>query len=138
MKFLARSEKDLITIATEFLKLYDGHRIFAFRGEMGSGKTTFISYLARAMGITDEVSSPTYGYLNEYESPVYGMVYHFDLYRIASDEEAYDIGLEEYLYGEDYVFLEWAENIHNLLPDNCVWVSITKDEHDTRTIEVTL
>lgn len=138
MKYCARKESDLVDISTRFLNDIEDKHIFAFRGEMGAGKTTFISYIARAMGITDEVTSPTYAYIHEYESPFYGTVYHFDLYRITDEEEAYDIGIEEYLYGDDYVFLEWAENIDNLLPDNCVWITITKDENDVRTIEVEL
>ncbi|MEX2483595.1 MAG: tRNA (adenosine(37)-N6)-threonylcarbamoyltransferase complex ATPase subunit type 1 TsaE [Brumimicrobium sp.] len=138
MKYCAKKESDLIHISTKFLKDVEGYNIFAFRGEMGVGKTTFISYLARAMGITDKVSSPTYAYINEYESPFYGTVYHFDLYRITDENEAYDIGIEEYLYGDAHVFLEWAENIDNLLPDNCVWVTITKDDDGIRTIEVEL
>ncbi|MEX1190445.1 MAG: tRNA (adenosine(37)-N6)-threonylcarbamoyltransferase complex ATPase subunit type 1 TsaE [Brumimicrobium sp.] len=138
MKYCAKKESDLIHISTKFLEDVEGYNIFAFRGEMGVGKTTFISYLARAMGITDKVSSPTYAYINEYESPFYGTVYHFDLYRITDENEAYDIGIEEYLYGDARVFLEWAENIDNLLPDNCVWVTITKDDDGIRTIEVEL
>ena len=136
MEFYAHTEEDLIKISMDFLNLFDDHRVFAFKGEMGAGKTTFISYLAKAMGIVDAVSSPTYGYVNEYESPFYGTVYHFDLYRIESEEEAYDIGIEEYIYGDNIVFLEWAENIENLLPEDCVWVSISKDDQDGREIEV--
>jgi tRNA threonylcarbamoyladenosine biosynthesis protein TsaE len=136
MKFYAPTENDLISISTDFLNLIEDHKVFAFKGEMGAGKTTFISYLAKAMGIEDDVSSPTYGYVNEYESPFYGTVYHFDLYRIEREDEAYDIGIEEYIYGENIVFLEWAENIHNLLPEDCVWVNITKDDQDGREIEV--
>lgn len=138
MKFYASKESDLIHVSTAFLEAVEGHRVFAFKGEMGAGKTTFISYLSKAMGITDEVSSPTYGYVNEYESPFYGIIYHFDLYRITDETEAYDIGIEEYLYGDNYVFLEWAENIDNLLPEKSVWVTITKDDKDVRTIEVEL
>ncbi|HZH87160.1 MAG TPA: tRNA (adenosine(37)-N6)-threonylcarbamoyltransferase complex ATPase subunit type 1 TsaE [Brumimicrobium sp.] len=136
MKFYAQTEKDLISVSTAFLNLIEDHKVFAFKGEMGAGKTTFISYLAKAMGIVDDVSSPTYGYVNEYESPFYGTVYHFDLYRIESEDEAYDIGIEEYIYGENIVFLEWAENIQNLLPEDCVWVNITKDDQEGREIEV--
>jgi len=136
MKFYAQTEKVLISVSTAFLNLIEDHKVFAFKGEMGAGKTTFISYLAKAMGIVDDVSSPTYGYVNEYESPFYGTVYHFDLYRIESEDEAYDIGIEEYIYGENIVFLEWAENIQNLLPEDCVWVNITKDDQEGREIEV--
>ncbi|HLV41918.1 MAG TPA: tRNA (adenosine(37)-N6)-threonylcarbamoyltransferase complex ATPase subunit type 1 TsaE [Brumimicrobium sp.] len=138
MKFYAHTEEDLIKISMDFLNYFDDHQVFAFKGEMGTGKTTFISYLAKAMGIVDAVSSPTYGYVNEYESSFYGTVYHFDLYRIESEEEAYDIGIEEYIYGDNIVFIEWAENIENLLPEDCVWVNITKDDQDGREIEVSI
>ncbi|PWH86938.1 tRNA (adenosine(37)-N6)-threonylcarbamoyltransferase complex ATPase subunit type 1 TsaE [Brumimicrobium oceani] len=136
MKFYARTEEDLINISTEFLELTKEHKCFAFKGSMGVGKTTFISYLAKAMGIVDQVSSPTYGYVNEYNSPFYGSVYHFDLYRIEDENEAYDIGIEEYIYGDSIVLIEWAENILNLLPEDCVWVNMTKNDREGRVIEV--
>ena len=138
MKFYAQNESDLIQISSEFLKLFKDHNIFAFKGEMGVGKTTFISYLAKAMGIDDKVSSPTYGYINEYESPIYGTIYHLDLYRLEGVEEAYDIGIEEYIYDKKIVFIEWAEKIGNILPNNCVWVNITKDDRDGRVFEIDL
>ncbi|RFC53826.1 tRNA (adenosine(37)-N6)-threonylcarbamoyltransferase complex ATPase subunit type 1 TsaE [Brumimicrobium aurantiacum] len=135
MKFYARNEKDLINISSDFLELMKEYKCFAFNGEMGVGKTTFISYLVKAMGIVDQVSSPTYGYVNEYESPFFGTVYHFDLYRIEDESEAYDIGIEEYIYRDNVVFIEWAEKIENLLPEDCVWINITKDDLGGRTIE---
>lgn len=134
-EFYAAKESDLIQISTAFLNTFKKDTIFAFYAEMGVGKTTFIRYLAKAMGIEDEVSSPTYGFVNEYESPYFGVVHHFDLYRITDEEEAYDIGIEEYLYGDEKVFIEWAENIDNLLPESCVRVTITKDDRGGRRIE---
>jgi tRNA threonylcarbamoyladenosine biosynthesis protein TsaE len=91
---------------------------------MGSGKTTFISRLIQKMGYSDDVSSPTFSIINEYETSDYGICYHLDLYRIESDEEAYDIGIEEILYGKNVVFLEWPSKIENLLPENTVIVRI--------------
>lgn len=135
-KFQVKKEEDLKGISQKFLEYVEEHKVFAFYGEMGVGKTTFISYLAEALDVEGQISSPTYGYVNEYLSPKYGTIYHFDLYRIASEEEAYDIGIEEYIYGDDIVFIEWAENIENLLPKDYVKVNITKDEHDVREIEV--
>lgn len=135
-KFHATKEEDLKEISQHFLEYIKNHKVFAFYGEMGVGKTTFISYLAEALAIEGQVSSPTYGYVNEYFSPTYGLIYHFDLYRITSEEEAYDIGIEEYIYGENIVFIEWAENIENLLPEDYVKVNIRKDKHDVREIEV--
>lgn len=136
MKFQANTIEDLKEISQDFLTLFKQHQVFAFKGEMGVGKTTFISYLAKAMGIEEQVSSPTFGYVNEYESPDFGVVYHFDLYRIDNEEEALEIGIEDYIYEDHIVFIEWAENIANLLPENCVWVNMTKENDEGRTIEV--
>lgn len=136
MKFQANTIEDLKEISQDFLTLFKEHQVFAFKGEMGVGKTTFISYLAKAMGIEEQVSSPTFGYVNEYESPDFGVVYHFDLYRIDNEEEALEIGIEDYIYEDHIVFIEWAENIANLLPENCVWVNMTKENDEGRTIEV--
>jgi tRNA threonylcarbamoyladenosine biosynthesis protein TsaE len=138
MEFYAEKESDLIQISTDFLNAFKEESVFAFYAEMGAGKTTFIRYLAKAMGIEDEVSSPTYGFVNEYSSPFFGTVYHFDLYRINDEAEAYDIGMEEYLYDESKVFIEWAENIDNLLPEPCVRITITKDTNGGRRIEAKL
>ena len=138
MTFTAYSEKDLKAISVELLEYIQPHKILAFYGEMGVGKTTFISYLAKTMGVEEQVSSPTYGYVNEYVNKDFGKIYHFDLYRINSEEEAYNIGIEEYIYDENYVFLEWAENIENLLPEDYVRVEISKNQNGDRIIEVTL
>ena len=93
-------------------------------GMMGSGKTTFISRLIQKMGHSGDVSSPTFAIINEYKTEDFGICYHLDLYRIESDEEAYDIGIEEILYGKNPVFLEWPSKIENLLPENTVIVTI--------------
>lgn len=138
MIYFAEEEKDLATVSQQFLQAITHQRIFAIKGEMGVGKTTFISYLANEMGVKDTVKSPTFGYVNEYESSSYGRIFHLDLYRIEDEYEAYDIGIEEYISGEDWVFIEWAENIENLLDDNCVWIKMTKNKNDRRTIEVEL
>lgn len=138
MRFEAKNTEDLIKISKDFLTYTEGYNVFAFEGEMGAGKTTFIAQVLKAMGITDEVSSPTYGYVNEHHSPYYGKIYHFDLYRIENIEEAYDIGIEEYLYNDAYVFIEWAEKIYNLLPESCVWIKIKVEKDDLRSIEVNI
>src|SRR5690554_4632977 len=120
MKFYTNREEDLKVIAKEFKKLLNDHKVFAFAVEMAVGKTTFISYLAKELGVKEQVNSPTFGYVNQYFSEKFGTIYHFDLYRISDEEEAYDIGIEEYIYDENIVFLEWSENIEKLLPENHV------------------
>jgi len=137
MEYIAQKESDLIQICQKFLEDWSEYKVFAFRGKMGAGKTTFISYLVRAMGVSEDVSSPTYGYVNEYESAYFGKIFHFDLYRLESEKDAYDIGIEEYIYDEKHiVLLEWAEKIENLLPDNHVWVNIRVNEKEHRIINV--
>jgi len=112
-------------IAEQFIKLVGNNRIFAFYGDMGAGKTTFINSILKVMGINDHSSSPTFSIVNEYLSDSYGTVYHFDFYRIENEMEALDIGLEDLIYGDDYCFMEWPERIENLLPQHTVNVTIT-------------
>lgn len=136
MTLEARSEDDLTFIATEVLSLLNGRAIITIHGEMGAGKTTFVRYLAKAMGISENVSSPTYGYVNEYESSFFGTVYHFDLYRLSSEEEAYDIGIEEYIYSERLCIIEWPEVIESILPNDVMTIEIKReDELRTFTFE---
>ena len=111
--------------ATEFLAITQNHKIFAFDAEMGTGKTTFISALLQAMGVEDIEGSPTYSLVNVYESKMYGRIYHFDLFRIESEEEALDIGIEEMLYSNSYCFIEWPSKIEGLLPEDTVHVKMS-------------
>jgi len=125
---------DIKRACMEFLELSEGHRVFAFSAEMGTGKTTFIVSLLKAMGVEDIEGSPTYSLVNSYSSPVYGAIHHFDLYRIESEDEAYDIGIEEMLYNNDVCFIEWPEKIKEILPESAIWVYIRINEDNTRTL----
>ncbi|MBB4117752.1 tRNA threonylcarbamoyladenosine biosynthesis protein TsaE [Mesonia hippocampi] len=100
-------------------------KVFAFYGRMGIGKTTLLREIVKQLGTTDSVSSPTFSLVNEYQYPN-GLIYHFDFYRIDNEEEAYDIGFEEYLYSPNYVFIEWPEKIENLLPNTYTEIKITE------------
>lgn len=131
-----QSLSDLQASAKQFLEEFGHNKIFAFQAEMGSGKTTFITAILHAMGIVETEGSPTYSLVNVYDSPMYGRVYHFDVYRLKSEEEAMDIGIEEMLYGGGICFIEWPEKIQNLLPENTIWVYIRKNEDETRTITI--
>lgn len=94
------------------------HKVVVLKGEMGMGKTTLTKALAKALGVVDEVSSPTFSLVNEYEGVDNQKVFHFDFYRIHSEREAFDFGVEEYLYSGNWCFLEWSEKIPSLLPDD--------------------
>ena len=109
-------------------------RVFAFHGNMGAGKTTFIKQLCEDMGTQDVVNSPTFAIVNVYDvqTPYSGEVYHFDCYRLKDLREAQDFGAEEYLYSGNYCFIEWPEMIAPLLPDDTVQVRIEVQENGNR------
>ncbi len=115
MEFLVNSLQELIPVAKKILSGLQ-HKIILFEGEMGTGKTTLIKEIISQMGSKDEASSPTFSIVNEYDTKI-GKVFHFDLYRIKSEEEALDFGVEEYLYSGGYCFIEWPERIENLIPE---------------------
>ena len=126
--------------ALDILKQAEPHRVFAFDGQMGAGKTTFIKKLCEQMGTTDVVNSPTFAIVNVYdvEQPYRGEVYHFDCYRLKDIREAIDFGAEDYLYSGNYCFIEWPEMIEALLPEDTVYIHITPQENGDRqlTIEI--
>ncbi|MFT7343819.1 MAG: tRNA threonylcarbamoyladenosine biosynthesis protein TsaE [Lentimonas sp.] len=133
------SIQELPMLATQLLNDFGEHKIWAFDAEMGMGKTTIISALIKALGIEEFEGSPTYSLVNTYISPYKGKVSHFDLYRLDNEEEAYDIGMEEFLYDEGLCFIEWPKKIENLLPEETIWLYISKiDESQVRSIRVEL
>lgn len=122
--------EELPVIARKILNEFPDERIFALYGDLGAGKTTLIKALCAALGSKDEVTSPSFAIINEYESGGIDLIYHFDFYRIKKLEEVLDIGYEEYLYSGYYCFLEWSDKIEELLPDRFVYINITKNEDD--------
>ena len=104
-------------------------KVILFHGNMGVGKTTLIKELAIALGVFDATSSPTFSLVNEYQTSNNQLVYHFDMYRINSEREALDMGIDEYLYSGNWCFIEWAEKIPNLIPEehSVIRLSLTSD-----------
>jgi tRNA threonylcarbamoyladenosine biosynthesis protein TsaE len=106
-----------------------------FYGEMGVGKTTLISALVRALGGTEETSSPTFSIVNEYDV-VNDKVYHFDFYRVNDEIEVYDIGIEDYLYSGHWCFIEWPDKIAGILPNDADISYIKLNTDGSRTLEI--
>lgn len=135
-ELIAHSLEDIPFVAKELLEQLGNRKVLAFYAEMGSGKTTLITAILRAMGIEHPEGSPTYSLVNSYESAYYGEVFHFDVYRLNSVEEAMDAGVEEMLYSGAYCLVEWAEIIEPLLPDDLMKVKIVVNEMGERLISV--
>ena len=124
-EFRVGSVEELPRVAGELLADFPGKRIFAFYGELGAGKTTFIKALCRMLGVEDEALSPTFAIINEYATRDRAPVFHFDFYRILNITEIFDIGYEEYLSSGSYCFIEWPERMQELLPGEAVGVYIS-------------
>ncbi len=124
--------------AAEMLNILGKRRIVAFYGEMGAGKTTFIKALCDVLEVTDVTSSPSFALINEYRSKRGEPVYHFDLYRVRNTDEVYDLGYEEFMYSGNYCFIEWAEKMEMMLPEDAVKVYIRIKEKGERTIHLDL
>ena len=125
---------DLPHIAKEIL-LKVPNKTLLFYGSMGVGKTTLIKEISKQLGVTDIINSPTFSLVNEYEI-VNDKIYHFDFYRIKTEEEALDIGIEDYFFSGHWNLIEWPENISNLLPPNSTKIEMNKNQNGTRTLNI--
>lgn len=126
--------EDLGRVAHEVAALMDNRTVYAFRGGMGVGKTTFINALCRELGVEDDYTgSPTFAIVNEYRSDTTAeLIYHFDLYRVENLEEAYDIGIEDYFDSGALCLIEWPDVVNDILPDDTVWIDIVEAEDGKR------
>lgn len=131
-KFISNSEKETMSFAEKFSKSLTGGDVILLSGDLGAGKTTFVKGLAKGLGISDEVTSPTYAYLN-----VYGdKLYHYDCYRLSCGEDAEALGLVDYFYGDNICVIEWSENIADVLPDKVIKINIEKTSVSSRSISI--
>ncbi|MBE6208135.1 MAG: tRNA (adenosine(37)-N6)-threonylcarbamoyltransferase complex ATPase subunit type 1 TsaE [Rikenellaceae bacterium] len=130
------SEEQLREVAEALLAALDGRTVVALRGEMGAGKTTLIRSVAECLGVEDQVTSPTFALVNQYESDKGERLFHFDFYRIEDEREAFDLGYEEYFYSGDLCFVEWPEKIEGLMPDAVMEVRITVEGPTERSFEI--
>lgn len=119
--------------AREFITQMGDRTVFAFYGNMGAGKTTFIKAVCEELGVDDVITSPTFAIINEYQARE-ATVYHFDFYRIKKLEEVYDMGYEEYFYSGALCLIEWPELIEDILPDDAVRVTIEEQPDGSRLV----
>jgi tRNA threonylcarbamoyladenosine biosynthesis protein TsaE len=135
MQFHVNSLTQLPEVAVQILKIAQEEKIFLFYGDMGAGKTTLINELCKQLGTLDHTSSPTFSIVNEYELANQS-IFHFDFYRLKNQNEAFDLGYEDYFYSNHYCFVEWPEKIPDLLPDSYLKIEITAIDEHQRFIDV--
>ena len=136
MNILIKDKRHLSAAAKQLLRYSGDKKIFAFYGSMGAGKTTIIKAICENLGAVDIVSSPTFTLVNEYRTSTGETLFHIDLYRIKKQEEVYDFGIEEYLTGESYCFMEWPELIEELLPPQTLIIRISVDNNEQRILSL--
>jgi tRNA threonylcarbamoyladenosine biosynthesis protein TsaE len=124
--------------AAKFLADTANYKVFAFNGEMGAGKTTFIHALCEAMKVKDTITSPTFSIINQYNTDDDRTVYHMDLYRVKDENEANNAGIEDCLYSGDTCFVEWPEKAPGIFPDGTLYISITSVDDYTRKLKYNL
>ena len=134
MKLLLNNLSDIDAVAQKFVDNMGNRNIFAFYGEMGAGKTTFIKALCKILGVAETITSPTFAIVNEYNKEDGDPIYHFDFYRIKNIGEAYDFGYEDYFYSGHLCFIEWPELVEPLLPESVVKVQIVVMDNGKRSI----
>lgn len=129
------SLENLPKIASEIISSVE-NKTLLFYGQMGVGKTTLIKEICKQLGVLDTISSPTFSLVNEYQTKSNEKVYHFDFYRIEDEEEALDMGIDDYFYNNEWCLIEWPENIENLLPLDAVKIELTMLENGQRNIQL--
>lgn len=127
--------EELQQVAQAFIAEWSGYRVFAFHGEMGAGKTTFITAVCGVLGVQEKVNSPTFSIINQYLSDR-GSIYHMDLYRLKDEQEALDAGVEECLFSGEYCFVEWPTKTPDLFPAETVHVYIERDGNNNRSLNI--
>ena len=135
MEFITNSPEETVKIGAAIGKIIPAGTVLAYRGDLGAGKTAFTRGLARGLGISDRVTSPTFTIVNEYEGGRLPL-FHFDMYRLGSSDELFDIGWEDYLSRGGVCAVEWSENVMDALPEDTVWVRIAREGDTGRSITI--
>lgn len=136
--FVINNIKQTKKLAQSFAKLLVGGEVILLNGDLGAGKTTFTKFVLQALGVKDNITSPTFTLMHEYKTKRFN-IYHFDMYRLSDANEATALGFEEYLYSEDkssIVFVEWSENIKDILKGNFIKINIKLIDDNKRKFEI--
>jgi len=128
---------DIKQISEAIISYIESPKTILFYGDMGVGKTTLIKEIAKLLGVTDATSSPTFSLVNEYQGSN-SKVFHFDFYRIETEEEVYDIGIEDYFYQNAWCLVEWPNKIPNLIPLDAITIQLNENLDGSRSIEITM
>jgi tRNA threonylcarbamoyladenosine biosynthesis protein TsaE len=136
MEILIKDKRHLHSAAKQLLIQAGDYKLFAFYGVMGAGKTTFIKAICESLGAIDIATSPTFTLVNEYRTADGESIFHIDFYRIKKQEEVFDFGIEEYLSGASYCFMEWPELIEEILPPETVRVKISVGNNEQRILQI--
>ena len=130
MQIISNSFEETVKIGEAYAKTLTKGSVILLQGDLGAGKTAFTKGIAKGLGISEEILSPTYAYMNDYD----GVLYHYDCYRLSSGEDAEALGLSDYFYGDGVCVIEWAENIQSIIPDFAKTVTIEKLSDTSRKI----
>ncbi len=136
MRILIKNKRQLAAGSKRLLEYTGDKKILAFYGSMGAGKTTIIKAVCRILGAVDTVSSPTFTLINEYKTSSGEQLFHIDFYRIKKKDEVFDFGIEEYLSGGSYCFIEWPELVEDILPPETVKIKITVGDNQERILDI--
>lgn len=132
--FVTEDEEGTLKVASAFARDLKPGSVVALTGELGAGKTVFARGVASAIGVKDNVTSPSFTLINEYQGDF--VLYHMDFYRLNSVKEILDIGVEDYFYSDSICLVEWAEKMNDMFPENAIWVKIRLKENSHREIKI--
>lgn len=135
MTIFTHSAEETISLGMKIGSLLHGGEVIAYRGDLGTGKTTITRGISIGMGLGDQVTSPTFAIVNEYHGSELSL-YHFDMYRISSAEDLETAGFFDFMNDKSVIAAEWSENVQDELPDNTIYISLTRIDDDTRKIEI--
>ncbi len=137
-KAIIKNLKETKMLAKKFAKLLIGGETVLLNGDLGAGKTTFIKYVLQELGVKENITSPTFTIMHEYKTKKFD-IYHFDMYRLSNSKEAIAFGIEEYLFQDSsrkLIFIEWAENISDIINDQCIKINIKFIDENKREFEI--